>query len=271
MVVNIGMKTAISQLTQLGLSEYEAKAYTALLKENPASAYEIAKNSGIPTSKIYEVIKRLESKQMVQSIRGERVRMFIPQSSDEFIGAFRKAIEDNLIAIRTELNSFKRGIETSYSWHINEYDNLIPKAKRIIDTAEKTLLLSIWPPEIEAISIPLVEAVSRGIKVAIVHHGTPNLRVRIGQLYRHPVEDTIYTQRGERGFSLVADSKEAIIARISRQDIEGIWSMNEGFVIMAEDYIRHDIFILKIISRFDPLLKERFGEKYEGLRDIYKD
>ena len=49
MVVNSAMDTAISKLARLGFTNYEAKAYTALLKENPLTAYEIAKNSGIPS------------------------------------------------------------------------------------------------------------------------------------------------------------------------------------------------------------------------------
>ena len=52
------MKSAILRLTQLGFSEYEARTYTALLKENPLTAYEIAKFSEIPTSKIYVPVSR---------------------------------------------------------------------------------------------------------------------------------------------------------------------------------------------------------------------
>ena len=41
-VINI-MEMAVNKLKQVGFSEYEAKAYIALLKENPLTAYEIAK------------------------------------------------------------------------------------------------------------------------------------------------------------------------------------------------------------------------------------
>ena len=44
------MQTAIFKLKQLGFSEYEAKAYTALVNEHPLTAYEISKNTGIPSS-----------------------------------------------------------------------------------------------------------------------------------------------------------------------------------------------------------------------------
>ncbi|MCK5427779.1 MAG: TrmB family transcriptional regulator, partial [Thermodesulfovibrionia bacterium] len=139
------MKPAISKLTQLGLSEYEAKAYTALLKENPLTAYEIAKISGVPSSKVYEVIKKLETRHMVQSIHGERSRMYIPISPDEFVENFRAAVEDSLQAVKRELKSFKSGLDTTYTWHIKDYENLILKAKRMLDTSQQTILLSIWP------------------------------------------------------------------------------------------------------------------------------
>jgi sugar-specific transcriptional regulator TrmB len=264
------MKTAISKLTQLGLSEYEARAYIALLKENPSSAYEIAKNSGIPTSKIYEVIRRLEQRELIQPIHGERSRrLFVPVSPDEFIQNFKSIIEDNLEALRAELKGVKVGMDTSYTWHIKDYDSLILKAKRMFDTAQKTVLLLIWPAEMEVLSKTILNTEARGVKIAVIHYGATNIKIR--QLYRHPVEDTIYAQRGVRGLVLVADSREVLIGKIDEKNTEAIWSMNEGFVLMAEDYIRHDIYFMKIAERFDPLLRERFGERYEKLRDVYRD
>ena len=263
------MKPAISKLTQLGLSEYEAKAYTALLKENPLTAYEIAKISGVPSSKVYEVIKKLETRHMVQSIHGERSRMYIPISPDEFVENFRAAVEDSLQAVKRELKSFKSGLDTTYTWHIKDYENLILKAKRMLDTSQQTILLSIWPAEITVLSKSVSNAEGRGVKIAIVHYGATN--IKFGQIYRHPAEDTIFFQRGARGFTLVADSKEVLAGKIKDNETEAIWSMNESFVLMAEDYIKHDIYVMKIVERFDPLLREKFGLRYENLRHVYKD
>ena len=270
MVVNKSVKTAISKLAQLGLTIYEAKAYATLLTENPLTAYEISKISGIPSSKIYEVIKKLETRHMVQSIQGERSRMFIPTPPDEFIEIFRTNMEDSLSTARSELKDLSvTKASTWYTWHIHDYDGLIIKAKRILDTSQQTVLLSIWPNEAEALGKSISNAENRGIKIAIVYHGATN--IKIGQIYRHPVENTIYTKEGMRGFSLVADSKEALIGKIESKTTGAIWSMNEGFVMMAEDYIKHDIYVMKIVGRFDPLLKERFGPRYEKLLDVHRD
>ncbi len=269
MVVNITMKTAITKLTHLGFSEYEAKAYIALLTENPLTAYEMAKNSLIPTSKIYEVIRKLENRRIIQSIHGERSKVFVPLSPDEFIQSFRSAIEDNLDAIKGELKDIKVGMDTSYTWHIKDYDGLILKAKRMSDAARGSLLLSIWPPELKMLLESLHNAEERGVKIAVIHYGATNIKIR--QLYIHPIEDTIYSERGIRGFTLVADSKEALNGTIVSKKTEAVWSMNEGFVIMADGFIRHDIYQMKTMKRLSPLLKEKFGEGYEKLRNVYDD
>ena len=69
---------------------------------------------------------------MVQVIHAERSRMFIPTPPDEFIERFRAVLEDNLTAVKGELKNFKVGIDTSYTWHIKDYDNLILKAKECL-------------------------------------------------------------------------------------------------------------------------------------------
>jgi HTH-type transcriptional regulator, sugar sensing transcriptional regulator len=40
-------------------TEYEAKAYLTLLEESPLTGYAVAKNSGVPRSRIYEVLDSL--------------------------------------------------------------------------------------------------------------------------------------------------------------------------------------------------------------------
>lgn len=263
------MDTAISRLSRLGFTNYEAKAYTALLKENPLTAYEIAKKSGIPSSKIYEVIRKLENRNTVQSIHSKNSKLFIPLSPDEFVQNFRLTVEDNLQVVSNALKGFKVGIDTSYTWHINSYDDIMVRAERMIRTARNTVLLLTWPDELSRITNTLHEALKQHVKIAIVHYGATN--IKIGQIYQHPLNDTIYAEKGVRGFTLVTDSREALIGKLKDEHTEAIWSMNEVFVMNAEDYLRHDIYMIKILRRFNPILKETFGEKYEGLVNIYDD
>ena len=269
MVVNKAMEIAISKLTQLGFSHYEAKAYTTLLLDNPLTAYEIAKNSGIPTSKVYEVIRKLERRNTIQSIHGERSKLFIPLSPDEFIDNFKLSVESNLNEIRNQLKGVKVGIDTNYTWHMKNYEDLVMRAKRMLQTARKTLILMTWPEELLRLREDLESAEERGLNLAIIYYGSGN--VKVGRVYRHPVEDSIYAERNVRGLNLVADSREALIGKMAGPRTDAIWSMNESFVIITEDYLRHDIYLIKTMMRFAPVMKKAFGDRYEGLVNLYDD
>ena len=54
-------------LEKIGLTSYEIKTYTALLKGGELNASELSQNSGVPYSKIYEVLGTLEEKGWIGS------------------------------------------------------------------------------------------------------------------------------------------------------------------------------------------------------------
>lgn len=258
------------ELMKLGLSAYEVKAYLSLLDENPATAYEIGKASGIPTSKVYEVLKKLVRKGIVSVIDAGRTRRYIPLAADEFLNRHKNMMEKTIDSLRTELSVVKGKQGFSYIWNITDYGYLMYKVKEAIGGAKRTILLSIWEKELVLIEHELRDAMKKGVKVVILHFGSP--KVKIGQMYPHPIEDTIYQEKGGRGLVVVVDSSEILTGTISASNrTEGAWSMNRGFVTLAEDYIKHDIYIMKIVKRFDRTLKESFGVKYAKLRDIFSD
>jgi len=267
MVVNIVMETAILKLTQIGFSNYEARAYAALLRDNPLTAYEIAKNSGIPSSKVYEVIRRLEERNTIQSIHEKRSRMYIPVSPDELIESYKLNVENSLIGIKNSLKGVKVGIDTNYTWHITRYEDIILRAKRMLGTVRERIVLQIWPDELQRLKDDLVQTERRGVRIAVIHYGPTKLKT--GKVYRHSVKGSLYTERGFRGLTIVADSKEALAGKISGPDAAAIWSMSDTFVIMAEDYLLHDIYMIKTMERFNPVMREAFGQEYENMLDVF--
>jgi len=264
------MKSTVSQLMALGLSGYEAKAYLCLLRESPCTAYEVGKASGVPTSKIYEVLSRLLEKDVVSIIDTEKTKKYIPLEPADFLNRCRNTVDMTVNSLGGRLQRIRGEQESSSMWSINDYEYLIDKAKRMIENTAVTLLISVWKEEFELIEEKVREALQRNVQTVIVHFGPT--KARVGQVYQHPIDETVYREKNQKGLLIVADSKEVLMGTIFKfGKIEGAWSRNKSFATLAEDYIKHDVYIIKIIKRYDRLLQERFGSRYAKLRDVFKD
>lgn len=265
MVVN-----TIQKLMEIGFSKYEARTYISLLEDHPVTAYETARVSGIPTSKIYEVLAKLLEKDVVMEIVENSKKRYIPREPGEFMDQYKSRMNTTLSLLKTELTHIKKETNVSYIWNVSDYSHLIEQGKRIIKNTKSFILLSTWKEEADHFKDILTAKEKEGIRIAVVHFGKPVISV--GQVFPHPIKDTIYAEKGGRGFVLVSDSKEALMGTVfTNNTIEGAWSRNRGFVTLAEDYVKHDIYIMKIVKRFDRILLKRFGEKYAKLRDIFSD
>jgi sugar-specific transcriptional regulator TrmB len=264
------MKEIIPKLAALGFSEYEAKVYLSLLREHPATAYEMGKSSGVPTSKVYEVIKKLIQKNVLTAMEERGTKRYVPLEPGELLDRYRSSVEAVLLSLRRDLQAIKGDSELSHIWNISDYDFLMEKAVRMIDKARKTVLLSLWKEELGLLEESVSGAVRRGVKVAAVHFGQPGMQS--WPVYHHPIEHTLYREKGGRGLVVVTDSEEVLMGTVVKGDrVAGAWSTNRGFVTVAEDYIKHDIYIMKIVRRFDKSLRERFGDRYVKLRNIFSD
>jgi len=257
-------------MTGLGLSEYEAKTYLSLLRESPSTAYEIGKHSGVPTSKIYEILQKLSEKGMISIVDDRKIKKYVPIDPDDFLNRHKLMTERTVESLRKDLVNIQDTINLSSVWNITDYDYLMDKARSLITNASRTVLISVWKEEIEQLEETMREALRRNVRLVTVHFGTA--KIKTGQVYQHPIEDTIYQEKNGRGIVIVADSREVLMGTIMKYGrVEGAWSRNRGFITVAEDYIKHDVYIMKIIRRYDRLLRERFGSRYERLRDIFSD
>ena len=68
------MEELITQLKEMGFTEYEAKAYTALVQQSHVSAYQVSKNSGIPRARVYDILNILVEKGIVLKKRPQNKR-----------------------------------------------------------------------------------------------------------------------------------------------------------------------------------------------------
>src|SRR5947207_14504272 len=99
------MTALLGRLHALGLGEYEAKLYLALVKRHPASGYELARSSGVPSSKVYEVLGRLQEKEVVFATDGGRTKRYIPADPEELVDRHTRRMSRPLAGLKQDLES----------------------------------------------------------------------------------------------------------------------------------------------------------------------
>jgi len=64
------MESVVEKLQRVGLTQYEAKAYVALLNTHLNTATQVSEKSGVPRTKIYSVLETLKHKGWVRVYSG---------------------------------------------------------------------------------------------------------------------------------------------------------------------------------------------------------
>ncbi len=258
------------RLRDIGLGENEAKLYLALVKRHPASGYELARASGVPSSKVYEVLGRLREKDLVFATDGGRATRYIPADPDEFVARYAQRVTQALEGLRRDLRNLAGDDEVGYVWNVHGRDELLARAGELLGRAERTVLVSAWDEELGTLADAIAAAHRRGVKVAVIAYGT--LAVEADAVYFHPIKDTIHGEKGGRGLTLCVDSRVALAGIVGdATQTSGAWSSNHGFVSAVEDYLKHDVYVQKIVGRFNDLLVRTYGRNYARWRDVYSD
>jgi sugar-specific transcriptional regulator TrmB len=104
------MESVVEKLQRVGLTEYEAKAYLALLNTHLSTATKVSEKSGVPRTKIYSVLESLEHKGWVRIYSGvpllfkavEPLRVF--EKAKEDYAEFLESVQTTL---REKVNDMK--------------------------------------------------------------------------------------------------------------------------------------------------------------------
>lgn len=239
------------KLEKLGLSPYEAKAYLALMQKSPASGYEISKIAKIPTSKIYETLHKLKNKGFIFANDYLEPVRYYPASPEKVLASLREEYIATIDQLGMELQRVKPLPDIDLAWNLSGCEAMRVKGADMIDHAAATLYLSLWPEEAQHFRETVNRAGSRGVKILCGVFGEGEFfdfaAVNLTQCGKSSQK-----RLGSQLTVIVADSREVLIGENDGRETLGVWTLNPGIVLMAKEYIRHDI--------WGRILIERLGE-----------
>lgn len=165
---------AITLLQQLGLKEYEAKSFVALARRQRGTAKDISETSEVPRTRVYDAIRVLESKGLVET-QHSNPQVFRAVTIDEAINTLRTEYVDRTESLRDALGSLEPSDEdtavdaTHEVWTISGDRGITSRTEELIAGATEELVLVIGHESIftEALAEELRGAKARGVSVLV--------------------------------------------------------------------------------------------------------
>jgi sugar-specific transcriptional regulator TrmB len=233
-------------LHEVGLTEYETRAYLILLERGVMTASEVSEHGGIPYSKVYETLNSLERKGWVEVERGRPSRYF-PKAPSEALEAARLQLEDMVNSwkhvVMGELQPLyekRELLEKPDIWILRGEFSIMAKLREMLDITKTELLIAVpaFAKEFVDSSVSVLDQLrSNGVAVKIMVSEDWNVEELEG-LGEARLRDNLF------GGGVIVDGKEALLF-LGEADIKRsysgllvIWSNHIGLVKFAREYFQ---------------------------------
>ncbi len=246
-------ETTRRALKDFGLTEYEVKAYIALVEAGPMPASQLSTTATIPYSKIYEILGNLERKGWVESEQG-RPSKYFPKPPATALESSRVRMENTLKSSQSEAMSElqplyeKKGVqERPDIWIVRGQNNILDRIRETLGRTKRELLVAmpVVPESVISIATPLLSLMSsRGIKVSIMVpsltgkdsirklKGLAEVRVREQMFGGGMISDSnqiiiFLGEEPEKGLTLAISSEHEGLVRFGKSYFEFLWESSK--------------------------------------------
>ncbi len=265
------MEQTLMLLNKIGLNDSEAKVYLTLLQNGSISGYEASKLSGISRSKVYLILESLIKKGYIMYTQLEKNNKYSALPIKEIVSKVESETKEVLDLLTDQLENYPQRTNMDDLWHIQSNTNTFEKCKEIMNRTKDELLLQIWSDDLDNLIEELQLLEQKGIKMGIVIFNlNKNQQVPLKKYYQHGMSQAKKLDMSGRWITLVSDNKEVVFGQIINDNIaEVIWSESKPMVLLASEYVRHDIYFYKIATELDEAAREKFDDDLIKIRDIF--
>ena len=235
------MDAVVERLRQVGFSLYEARLYAALLRHGPQNGNELARNSGVPSSKVYAAVEKLVGEGSVQRIASAGGTRFVALPPAELVDRLRRRFNDPLDYLAEKLPPLADHVEEDVLLSLGGDVTVLESARQLVCVAASELNISLWEPELEGLRSNIADAAERGVRIfGMLYSATAD--EPDGTWLRHSYEEIVGNRVGGRMLTLVADGAEALVARL-RDDggADGVRTRHPVLTLIVSEYLHHDL------------------------------
>jgi sugar-specific transcriptional regulator TrmB len=208
-------KDLLPALASVGFSLNESRAYAALLRESPATGYEVGVRAEVPRSAVYGVLRRLVDSGAARSIPGHPER-FVPVPLEDLLGLLRARFETSATALEQAVRELDVAPPEPDAFSVRGYSRVLEEAARLIRTARVQVVVSGWPRELLVLAPELWRADERRVHVAIFSHA--ELPRVPGEVFSYGLAEAALEEFWKHRLIVVVDDLRTLIAAAERHD-----------------------------------------------------
>ena len=247
--MSISDKTRKS-LEKIGLTSYEIKTFSSLLKTGELTASDLSQKSGVPYSKIYEVLGTLEEKSWIGS-DDSRPTKYFAKSPSTGLDTTKQKIENDFLhnqsIILNELVPLyeKSGVsEKPEIWVLSGAINITTKILEMVDTCRNEVMIAIPEAGEELVkqALPKLRSLhDKGVKITILTSDKID-KESVKAIKRVA---TVKIKKGLFGGGIISDKKYVVIllgpetTGEGSSDIVAIWADHAGLAGFARQYFEY--------------------------------
>lgn len=261
----------MASLRDLGLSEYESRAYQSLLQTGPTTAKELSRSSDVPMGRIYDVLNSLETHNLIRSQTASRPKKYVavePETAlDRLLETKREELEEKITQYEEIADELESELETADPvdepfWTAalggSEAGDLLVErtasaGDRIVFVAGDTASYVDLEVVGEEIAEELEEALERDVTVSLLLHPdvVDGLPESVGRRYR-------YNLKNHDNFEVrVARNMTATFALIDEEEVcIEVPHPTDASELFAIINLKDPEFVAGVQDAFDPRWQE---------------
>jgi len=247
--MSISDKTRKS-LDKIGLTSYEIRTFSALLKAGELTASDLSQKSGVPYSKIYEVLGSLEEKGWVGS-DDSRPTKYLAKSPATALETTKQRLDsefkDNQNVVLNELIPLYEKSGTSERpdiWVLSGNVNIISKILEMIDSCKNEVMIAVPRASEDLVkqALPKLRLLhDKGVEITILISDSLD-KESLKAISRVA---TVKVKKGLFGGGIISDKRYVVIllgpevSDSTSTDIVAIWADHAGLAGFAREYFEY--------------------------------
>ena len=236
-------------LERVGLTSYEIRTFSSLLKDGQLTASDLSQKSGVPYSKIYEVLGTLEEKGWIGSDDSRPTKYFAKAPSTG-LEVTKQRMESefkrNQTIILNELNPLYEKSGTSERpdiWVLSGAANIAAKILEMVESCRSEVMIALPEAGQDLVrqALPKLRFLhDKGVKITIL---TSDKMDKDSQKALSRVAE-VKVKKGLFGGGIISDKRYVVILLGSEvggptNDTVAIWADHAGLAGFAREYFEY--------------------------------